>query len=216
MAQDRNTTRPERAAVPTGFKRLPAEASTDQIIHAFHEMAIAYATIAAEYTTTIPELQKDNEEMRVIQEAHGVRLGRLEVWRAEMEASVLPPMREKFASSNDIAAHIGEVAAKHIEAEQRNVSTPPPDAAKIAQIIADPVKIAVDEIKAGWWDRLEKERKDAESERVRVELKAKEQRDALALDNERSRNKTKWAIALAAALALGTLIRELAEHYLVR
>jgi hypothetical protein len=205
--------------VPRVFKALPEGASIEQLLHAQHELGAAYATIAAAYTGQLPKLREDVDEVRFIQDAHGVRIGRLEIWREEMQTVApppLPPMREESASSHDLAKHVSQEVAEKVAAEIHNKSTPPPDKDKIAALSEEAIQVAVTRLKAQQWDAVEQQRKAAESDRLAVEKQAKLDRDALALENAKSRNKTKWALYLAGFLGVGTVAREVIEHLIIR
>jgi hypothetical protein len=196
---DRSPTRPSQTAVPHVFKPLPTGASLEQIVQALHEQGAAYATIAAGFNSSLPALKRDYEEFRVIQEAHGVRLGRLEVWRAQLAG--LPSMRVESPSSNDLSKHVSEEVAARVAAEVANPSTPPPDAKKVGEITEDVMQAALAQIKSKWWDEREAERKAAETVRLElVEVNSKEKARAT------------WKIAVACILAGISVATLLVEH----
>src|SRR5271166_4813943 len=189
MASDR--TKPEQVAVPRTFKSLPDGASYEQIMQALHELGAAYATIAAGYTAQLPSLIEDHRELRVVQEAHGVRLSALEVWRSRMdEVPPLPPMRPESESTNDLSKHASKEIAEKVAAELADPATPAPSAEKVASITEDVMQAVITRLKAEQWDRLEQERKQAENDRIE-RLKA----------NAKERTKAKWKIIVACALA---------------
>jgi hypothetical protein len=219
----RTTTQPEVHAVPRTFKPLPEGASEEQRHHAYLEMAGAYATIAAAYTSQLPRLIRDNEEFRVVQEAHGIRIGRLELWREDMQAAPpLPPMRAEFPSTADLVEHASKQLDAKVAAEIRDKSTPPPTPEKVASISKDVMAAAIAQVKqeeaAKKWEALEQERKAAETDRVAMEekarqlkLQAEDDNRKLALENTQAKTRTKWAAILAGLLGIGTVVRELIE-----
>jgi hypothetical protein len=137
-----------------------------------------------------------------------------EMVRTDPSLDALPPMRERFDSSHDDAERVAQMAIQGIEEERANKSTPPPGPEKIKQLIADPVKLALDQVKAGLYDQLQEERKAAETERLAIAREAEAARQQLMLTNAKSKNTTKWAVILAGLLGVGTIIREVIEHYL--
>lgn len=209
----RRTTRPVEQLAPRTFKPLPEAASIEQIVQALHEMATAYAAIAANAMDVLPQFRADLDEMRVVQEAHGIRIDKLELWRSSLQA--LPPMRPESASTADVARHGSKEIGERVVAEIRDKSTPPPSAEKVAAISEEVLRAAIVRVKqeesAAKWEALEHERKSAEAERVAVEKQAQSAREALAVENAQAKNKAKWAIILAGAMGIGTIVRELVE-----
>lgn len=115
----------------------------------------------------------------------------------------LPPMREKFASSNDIAKAAGTEIAQRIDAESRDPRTPsPPPPAKVAEISADVMRIAVDRVKAEQWDAREAERKAAEAQRVE-----------LVSANTTAKRNFWWATAAGGVTTALAIIAWLVEHF---
>ena len=222
-------------SVPREFKPLPENASHEQLVHAQHEMASAYATIAAGFVDQIPKLVEDHAEFRVIQEAHGVRLGRLEIWRDELQlAPPLPPMRAEMGSSADLTKHAsGEIADK-VTAVISDKTTPGPDREQVQAISEDVLRVAIARVKqeqdAQKWREVEEERKKAETDRLAMEAKAaqiKAQADAdakaakdqadedkrkLALENAKAKSNTKWALVLAIGMGVIGTVREIVAH----
>lgn len=75
-------------------------------------------------------------------------------------------------SSMDLAEYVGREVSQRVEAETKNPSTPPPDAAQIASISKDVMAAALVTLKAEQWDKLEAERKAAEKARTRAKWSA--------------------------------------------
>lgn len=224
---NRTTTRPEQQAVPRVFKPLPEGASTDQLIHGYNEMASAYATIAAALVVEIPTIKADVSELQVLSEAHDVRIGRIEVWKANLQA--LPPMRPESPSVNDVVEHAAKQLDAKVDADIRDKSTPPPTVEKVKSISKEVLAAAIAQVKqeenSKKWEELENERKRAETERLAAEKAAKDASDAaekeaketkkkLALENEQAKNRTKWALIIMAVTLLATIVREVAERVL--
>jgi len=212
------------AAVQREFKPLPEGATMDQIIHALQEMASAYATIAAAYSSQLPEILEDMAEMRVIQEAHGVRIGRLEIWHAEQvqDDQELPPMRQRLSSTSDVALvkDASQEIGQRVVAELKNTSTPPPDVNKVADISEDIFQRAIDRVKALELDKREAAAAAAEAERVALAKQAEIDRKALAREaqlrednlkalNAQQKITTRWAVIGAGAVMLIGVLREL-------
>jgi|HubBroStandDraft_4_1064222.scaffolds.fasta_scaffold357669_1 hypothetical protein len=216
MSSDRKITRPDMTALPKEFKTLQEGASIEQVLLSMHEMATAYATIAAGYTSTLSGIIADQEEMRVIQEAHGIRIGRLEVWQNEIRegglAPPLPKMRAEMGSSTDLTKHASQEIGERVVAELKNKSTPPPDVAKVAEISQDVMRVAVERVKSEQWDRLEIERmaiaKKAEEDRLAAAKASKAREDALLLLNGQQKIMTKWAAIAAIILMVIGVVRE--------
>lgn len=139
--------------MPANFRPLPADATTEQLLHALHEQAAAYATIAASYTQNWPtlleaiqeiraELQTSRAERRTLDsnienvrskvvllelDVRGVtdRVSLLESQTAHAtEVAALPPMRVETPSSNDLARHLSADVIEGVRAYERNPSTP--------------------------------------------------------------------------------------------
>ena len=114
-------------------------------------------------------------------------------------AVTVPPPRQRFKSSHDVAEAVGNAIAQNIEAESRNPMTPsPPPIEKVRELAVDAVQIAVDHLKAKQWDRLEAERKAADDDR---------------LAERRARRKAMWAAIGMGIVAVGSIIHALVEHY---
>lgn len=231
----RTTTRPNLKAVPREFRALPADASFEQLLHAYQEQSAAYATIAAGYNSEIPAIRGDVAELQVLTEAHGVRIGRLEIWREDaLSTPPLPPMRAELGSSNDLTKHAsGEIADK-VTAVISDTTTPGPDREQVQAISEDVLRVAIARVKqeenSRKWEELEAERKAAEQDRMAMEAKAaqiKAQADAdakaakeradddrrkLALENAQAKTRTVWALVLAGFLGAGTVVREVVEY----
>jgi hypothetical protein len=79
--------------------------------------------------------------------------------------ALVPLIRGETQSSADLAEHVGKQVAAKVEEEQKNPSTPVPDAAKVAAISKDVMAAAIMQLKSEQWDRLEAERKANEEDR---------------------------------------------------
>jgi hypothetical protein len=217
-------TRPSQPAVQRDFRPLPEGASLDQIIFALQEMASAYATIAAAYTSQLPLILEDLQELQVIQVAHGVRLDRLEIWQADQlqGEQALPPMRPRLSSTSDqaITKNASHEIGERVVAELKNTSTPPPDVAKVAEISADIMQIAIDRVKAQELDKRDAAAAAAEAQRVAIAKQAEADRARLAEEarlrevglkalNAQQKITTRWAIIMAVAIMIIGVAREI-------
>ena len=77
VAEHDPTTRPEQAAVPPTFRRLPDHASPEQLEFARTEMSLAYATIAAAFNAEMPALRQAISALRAEAAADRVERRRL-------------------------------------------------------------------------------------------------------------------------------------------
>jgi hypothetical protein len=190
---------------PRAFRPLPEGASIEQILHALQEMASAYATIASGYTFHLPLLATEVDEIRAEVLVLGSDLRRLtsRFDKFAPPASSLPPMRPPTESTHDLAKMLGHEVAQRIDAEARDPTTPPPSAETIEGIVSERVAIELIRIKASNWERIEKERNDAELDRVE-----------LAKLNARERLRVRWAAIAGATTTVLALAAWIVEHFL--
>ena len=157
--------------------------------------------------------QKDQERHTAVIEtldAHHYRIQTLEHEAARKAAEGVTArmsvqhqsLQSDRDSSLDLAEYVGREVAQRVEAETANPSTPPPDAQKVATISRDVMAAAIAALKAEQWDRLEKERKDAD-----------EDRRALELTTAKAKARATWAAVVGGVGALGSLLAYLIEHF---
>lgn len=159
---------PELPPVPPPIDDLPPNPSTQQVMRALGSTLLMFGQLWP----------------RVVQA--------LEYLRARVDRpQTLPPMRERLASSADLAKAVGLDVAQAFEREQRNPSTPPPNGTTVAAMVQEQVQVALIRIKA---DTLQKE-KDARDE----------------LDQEKRRGRVK--VAFAAIVGTIAVIVALVEHF---
>lgn len=133
---------------------------------------------------------------------HQILVGRVDALEVAV-GIVLPPMRQRFESSHDVARVVGEQIANTIEADSRNPDTPsPPPLEKVKAISEDVVRVAVDRLKAEQWDKLENERKHAEEDRL-----------ALESITAQGRRSAKWKLVGMAIVSVGSAIGWIVEHF---
>ena len=116
----------------------------------------------------------------------------------EQVLSALPPMRAESPSSHELTRHVSREIAEQFEAESRNTTTPPPDAAKVEAISESVVQVAITRLKSEQWDKLQAER----------DAVAREQRAAA-----RELTKRKWATAAGIAGTAASTLAWLVEHW---
>lgn len=211
------STKPEIPAVPPAFRTLPQDASSDQLLHALHEMAAVYGAIAAGYNHELPELRKLFERMEddyrrldaIVQHQglglarmqgdlrdHDERLVRLEVGHVSKKtgrSESLPPMRAAADSYSAILDHASQEIATKVDKEVKDPGTPsipPPE--KVAAISKEVMAAAVVQVKAAQLDRIQA----AEDENTKLKRNAR------------------WGFVAAAGVALLTVLERLAEALL--
>jgi hypothetical protein len=151
------------------FRRLPEGASTEQLLHAYHEGMAAYANLAVEYRDLAQRCESRIETVVAEVVVLGVRVSAMEMSIAEIQRKApppLPPMRPELGSNHDLARAVGTTVAARIDAEARNPATPPPDAKTMARIAESVVASAFTKVKADAWSRIESERGAAETDRL--------------------------------------------------
>lgn len=167
-------------------------AHREKTAEALRVLALAFSRIAGDHHETAVNVDIMRHELQ-----------RIGTWVASLPQGIpsLPPMREEAASSLELAEHVGRRVAEAVEAETKNPSTPPPDAAKVASISKDVIAAAIMQLKAEQWDKLEQERKAAEVDRL-----------ASAGEKRRMRRQTIASGILALIGVLAFLIEHFATH----
>ena len=193
------------AIVPRVFKPLREGASFEQLLQSYQEMASAYATIAAAFTSQLPKVIEEHEEFAFVQRGHERRIGDLEEWRQHAALiGRLPTMRPESTSTHEIIEHFGHELDKRVETERKNSSTPPPGPEEVAAIGKNVMAAAVMMIKAEQKDKEDADRQAAENDRR-----------ALEASNVRELSKFKWRSWAGAVVAALGLVSALVEHFII-